>query len=233
MNEVKQLRAKGTEVANFVSFLENRGVKFGTKSDIWWMRLVGMFMPDFMRYVVTTLGNTIYLPDDYTKGRSKTAVLATLAHEYVHVSDYRRSKLFLPSYVFPQLLAAFSVLAAFGAFYAPMYYFLGALVFLLPLPSPFRLYWELRGYSMSMAVEIWTKGHLSPDTYNNISLSIRGTTYWHYISKTALHRKLSKQLKKIENGDILKEQPFSEVQLFLLSHKLVLSGSMPPPPPVK
>lgn len=230
MKAADQLRAKGHEVALFVKFLEDRGVKFRLKDELWWMRFVGMVMPDFNRFVVTTVGDTIYLPRDFTKGRGKTDVIATLAHEYVHVKDGRKSKFFLPTYVMPQALGALGFLALLSFLFPVMKWFTLAFLFFLPLPSPFRLHWELRGYTMSMAAEIWMKGRLAPDTYDSILKVLRGTTYWMYVPKSVLAKMLARQLRKVESGDILADSLFAEVQMFLVENRLVKNTSFPSPP---
>ena len=51
-------------------------------------------------------------------------------------------------YLFPQNLATFALLGAFGN--SPFWYL--CLLFLLPVPSPTRAWLEFRGYRMTLAV---------------------------------------------------------------------------------
>jgi len=72
-----------------------------------------------------------------------------LAHEYVHLKDRKRMwLLFNLLYLFPQNLAPFALLGAFGN--SPLWYLF--LLFLLPIPSPTRAWLEFRGYRMTLAV---------------------------------------------------------------------------------
>jgi hypothetical protein len=236
MKAVDYLRSKGNNVALFVNFLTERGVKFQYKSEIWWMRLLGVALPDFNRYVVTTYMNTICLPkqfgvyDDGT-GWDETDLICTLAHEYVHVSDNRKHKTFLFTYALPQLLGVFGFLALLGPLYTPLYYCASAFLLFLPLPSPFRLYWEFRGYTMSLAGEIWVNGKLHKNTFEDIIRGLTGRTYWMYAPEKYVRKIMQKQLDKIMEGDIITDQVFADVQMFLLSHRMLRNRSLPPPPP--
>lgn len=109
------------------------------------------FNKDFMTNYVTTIGSTVYFPTRSFVDKYASEAIQTLAHEFVHVKDCSKNKiLFNFRYLFPQILSIFSLLAILF-FITP--YFLFSLLFLLfalPLPSPPRSYYELRGYQMTL-----------------------------------------------------------------------------------
>ena len=107
------------------------------------------FNKKFLTGYVTTLYPKVYVPELPWREKDHVAAMATLAHEYVHLKDRKRMWLFFNFlYLFPQNLAAFALLGAFGN--SPLWYL--CLLFLLPIPSPTRAWLEFRGYRMTLAV---------------------------------------------------------------------------------
>jgi len=109
--------------------------------------LIGWFAKDFMTRFTTTWGYTIYFPSEaYIKENPQLAT-RILAHELVHLLDAQKhgKALFTFAYALPQILFlgifSFPWLEAWAILF---------LVFLLPLPAPFRYYFESRGYAVSM-----------------------------------------------------------------------------------
>lgn len=208
------------KVTKLVSFLEGKGIKFVEKADTW-MR----FHPSrvFREQVVTTINDTIYLPNiEKFKSRPAEGVFTTLAHEYVHIQDNKKHKLFKLSYLMPQLLAVFSLLSL-GAFLDLRFLFaLGFLVFALKLPSP-RMRWELRGYTMSLAVRYW-RGDVNLQWHlGNYAKILSGNLYWMLVSEEKAKKALEDNLQnKVMTGDILKDQSFYDI------HVLMVSESLPP-----
>lgn len=135
-----------------IEYLRSRGVRIVRKQDSWLMRVLGkllFFNKRFMTDYYTTVGSTIYTP----VGEDNVSD-AVLAHEYVHVYDARKLSLPLFSflYTFPQCLALLSLGALAAIWWLPALWFLTALVFLAPIPAPFRAWFEIRGYRMSLLV---------------------------------------------------------------------------------
>lgn len=125
-------------------------VRFKNESIL--MRVLGIilfFNPDFMTNYTTTIGNTVYFPSKEWLESRKTSAAAVLAHELVHIQDSKEAGLIVFSYTYlvPQIFALLSLFAIFSS-----WWWLLCLVFLAPIPAPFRTYWELRGYAMSDAV---------------------------------------------------------------------------------
>ena len=116
------------------------------------MRLLSkllFFNKTFSTGYVTTLYPKVYVPELPWREKDHVAAIATLAHEYVHLKDRKRMWLFFNFlYLFPQNLAPFALLGAFGN--SPLWYL--CLLFLLPIPSPTRAWLEFRGYRMTLAV---------------------------------------------------------------------------------
>jgi hypothetical protein len=104
-----------------------------------------------------------------------------------------------------------------------MYLFLLAFLTVLKLPSPWRLHWEVRGYTMTLAVEDWIYGSHKTDTYKRIIESLTGNVYWMQVSKSKLDKKLKLQLKAIEDGTLVQDKVYADVQLFLLANRLTYS----------
>lgn len=106
----------------------------------------------FMTFYITTIGNTIYYPSRDWLERNPIEGLLVLSHEYVHIMDNKRfGKILYPlMYLFPQILAIFSLFTVIAFFNPAGWYFLLFLVFLAPIPSIGRKYIELRGYKMSI-----------------------------------------------------------------------------------
>ena len=166
----KQVRAALTKV---IAGLLNSGVeiRFKTKENKpqgWLNRLISVvlfFNKDYLTKYVTVIGNTIWFPSEeyYNEVYEKrpASLLATLLHESRHIEQEKERGRFVHSflYLFPQILAL-------GALAAPIsLWFLLALLFLLPFPSPYRVWAEKEGYRITTAVLYWTHGY-PPNTYS-------------------------------------------------------------------
>ena len=135
------------------------GMKILSKRDSRWYRFLAWvlkpFIPDYMdRFSSAGLDGNIYL-DEGSWNKPDTNILPILAHEAVHLYDRKKSGslMFMFAYLFPQCLSILAVLA----FLSP--WFLLALVFLTPLPAPFRANIEQDGFSM----QLFTYVRLRPD----------------------------------------------------------------------
>jgi hypothetical protein len=123
------------------------------------MKFVGKIMffnKGFMTDYITTIGKTVYFPSKAKFEADPGAYFYTLAHEYVHVADYAaRPTTFIIGYLFPQILASLSLLSLL-AFFSPYFLlFLLTLIFVAPIPAPYRAWAEIRGYAMSCKVRLW------------------------------------------------------------------------------
>jgi hypothetical protein len=143
--------------AIFETLRDSERVSIGFKNESRMMRTIGRLMffnPTFMTTFTTTIGETVYYPSREYVERNYFNAWNILAHEVVHISDYRESKpkwLWMLKYGFPQILAVFALLAPILWSWWPLL----ALLFLAPLPAPWRTSAEMRGYAMSMAVWYW------------------------------------------------------------------------------
>jgi hypothetical protein len=101
-----------------------------------------------MTNFVSTIGSTIYFPSkDFVKNNDQSSIIL-LAHELVHVKQANKygKILFGLLYLFPQCLVILALLAPFSI------WFLLFLVCAAPLPAPFRTYFEIDAYAMSLFV---------------------------------------------------------------------------------
>ena len=136
------------------------------------------FNKKFLTGYVTTLYPKVYVPELPWREKDNVAAMATLAHEYVHLKDRKRMWLFFNFlYLFPQNLATFALLGAFGN--SPLWYL--CLLFLLPMPSPTRAWLEFRGYRMTLAVwAFYLKDKLDIGKYVNsiVDRNFAGSAYY-------------------------------------------------------
>ncbi len=128
------------------------GAQIKFKNESWMMSLLGkilFFNPKFMTRFVTVIGKSVYFPSRERMEKGPVMAAQVLCHEMIHMDDERTvgSLLFRLSYLFPQW---FSLLAFSAFFVGPIG--LGFLIFLIPWPSFFRAFWELRGYAVTDAV---------------------------------------------------------------------------------
>lgn len=131
------------------------GVKIKYKDSSKFMKFLSyllFFNKSFMTNYTTTIGNTVYFP---TQSKIDEAVnnssLATLCHESQHIYDSKSYKAiwYYIAYLFPQILAPFMLFFAFISWYLALGLFI---LFLLPLPAPFRMIYERRGYIINMLI---------------------------------------------------------------------------------
>lgn len=115
------------------------------------MKILGTIMffnKDFMNNYITTIGSTVYFPSENFIKNDPDDSAVVLMHELVHVYDSKKytSVLFKLGYLFPQILSVISLFLFFVSWKIalPLVVF-----FLLPLPAPFRMYFEKRGYLVS------------------------------------------------------------------------------------
>lgn len=108
-----------------------------------WFFVKTKINPAFSTYY-TTIGSTIHAPLGFEELDEKS-ILEVIMHETVHLKDSKKwGLLFSLSYLLPQLLAVFALLA----FLSP--WFLLFLLFLAPIPAYFRYYWERKAYRISI-----------------------------------------------------------------------------------
>ena len=143
---------------NFNKLIENSQEHFPKlnikyKDESSFMKLLGFllfFNKNFMTLYTTTIGSTIYFPSKkFVKENSLSSSLILL-HELIHIYDANRYTSFIFSllYLSPQILFLLTLplmLISWKLIFL-------SLVFLLPLPSFFRMYFEKRAYFVSLYV---------------------------------------------------------------------------------
>lgn len=126
-------------------------LKIKFKDESWEMQLLNVlvfwFNTDFLTRYTTVIGHTIYFPDKEYIFYNEKGAMKTLAHEMVHILDSRRMGMgtFALSYLFPQILAIGVFAFPFIGWWALLF-----LLFLLPLPAPFRSESEARAYALDV-----------------------------------------------------------------------------------
>lgn len=110
-----------------------------------------------LRYT-TTIGASCYMKGTRAENLANPD-WDTLAHEGVHArDDHRKPVRFKLSYLFPQILALLALGAIAGIWWRPALWCLVALAAIAPWPAPFRVYWERRGYRMSIVCAVLERG---------------------------------------------------------------------------
>ena len=226
--------------------LEGFSVKFKDESTL--MKVIGFLMffnKAFMTGFITTIGKTVYWPTKSSlEARNEVGAMTTLAHEYQHAkdADKRSSVLFSLGYLFPQVLAlpgllmaltspAWGTLMLFGTLSWSWWLLMPLLtvLFLAPLPAPWRAHYELRGYTMSLFA---TSEFLKEIGYpfvqraerlrgqvNSKNLQFTGANYY-FMWPFGVEDKLHLAVDDILSEDIIEKDPiYSEIVVAIKGSK--------------
>lgn len=191
-----------TRYERLVEYVQSQisGFQVISKKESRLMKLLSVilfFNKRFMTGYITTLYPRVYVPSLPWIPEKPIGRISILAHEYVHMSDRKRlGWLFNVLYLSPQIFASLSLLAVFNLWW------LLALLFLLPIPSPGRAWLEFRGYRMSMAVNWW----LTHQEVNTVWVEQQFTGsgyYWMFPFKKFLEPRISSAIENIKSGENL------------------------------
>lgn len=139
------------------------------KSESITQQAIGLLMAfignkNYMSCYWTTLGKTVYRPTACNLGALE-GEWKVLFHEGRHADDcYKVGPILYDlAYLFPQVIGIFGILYALALIPALLLGAPGALLwgilsllFLAPVPAPFRAVIEARGYLVSMCVDFWS-----------------------------------------------------------------------------
>lgn len=186
------------------------------KSDSKLHKLIGRVLAkvgnkSYMESYATTIGTTIAIPT----GNDMSWTVAL--HEGRHVLDFKRwGHLFSVGYLFPQLLGILGVLASLlvsvlvlCGFSPWLLLVLLSLVFLAPLPAPFRAMMEARAYLVTIGCLFWSN-RLKEDWLVTGALATifsTGGYYWMWPFKKMVARYFTKKLEALK-ADKLELDPY-------------------------
>lgn len=169
-------------VAKAQTYFPNLQVKYKDQSGF--MKFLGkllFFNPGFMTNYLTTIGDTVYMPSQqYVQSQPQNAC-DVFIHECTHMYDEKRIGFpYQIGYTFPQILAPFMWLLLFllpWTVVLPLFIF-----FLLPLPAPWRTFFEKRAYFVQMYAG-YTLYQSDPDVEGAAYASWfrNGSYYWMWI----------------------------------------------------
>lgn len=178
------------------------------------LSLLLFFNKDFMSSYITTIRNTIYFPSKEYIQNNETVSMGILAHEIVHVAQSEKYGRILYSlmYLFPQCLALLALGAVFAVFWLPMLWCLAFLVFLAPIPSPWRTKFEIQGYTMSLfmiCIDLKHRGYPVDSIEKELAVravlidtkNFKGPYYW-FMWPFGVGKTLEKKINDICNGVI-------------------------------
>jgi hypothetical protein len=128
-------------------WMSKNGYTVKVKQDIWWMwvlKYILFFTPGFMTRYISTIGKTVYFPQELLEDDWNFVLV--MPHELRHAKDFEKYTFVGMGlgYLFPQILSLF----AFLAFYHLG--FLAFLVFLFPIPSYGRAFFEARAFGVTL-----------------------------------------------------------------------------------
>lgn len=214
-----------SQIQDFIKYAQQFVPKFrvGFKDKSKFMKFISyllFFNKEFMTRYITTIGYTVYVPNETEYNANPDAYEHILTHEFVHMMDYKKyGLLFSLSYLLPQLLASLSLLSLIAIHHSSAWaLFVLCLLFFAPLPAYFRSHWELRGYTMSAAFNYWKYNYLAtPADYLD---RFTGSGYYYmWPFKNNMSNRLQKMFDKIKDNSILSDQPFKIMSDFLKINK--------------
>jgi hypothetical protein len=201
-------------------------IKF--KDESWFMKLLGylaFFNPKFMTSFTTVVGSKIYFTTRSDISNNAAGAFTILAHEYRHMYDsmgFFKSLLYRFLYFCPQILAPLMFLFLL----LPISYIISIplsivlfLAFLSPIPSPGRMYYELKGYTTSLFVknELYKEKNWdldqrrflfeASDTVNFMNDQFV-KSYYYYMWPFGVKDKIKNALEKILSEEIVAEDSF-------------------------
>ena len=187
-------------------------VAFKTESKL--QRLIGFilfFNPAYMTQYITTIHPVVYFPSREWYYANPKEAFEVLAHEFVHLFDAKKSPLaFSLKYLFPQVLALLALPALLAIPFSGWWlWFLAFIVFALPLPAPWRTYYELRGYAMSLAVTYWRTG--STSIYGMSKYFTTPAYYFMMPFRGYVDDKFKESMERIVTGRIQIDRPYGLV----------------------
>lgn len=157
MREIYRLSAATDMYERVANFMIRQGLHFTarTKTESSLMKAISvvLFFVPFMTDFTTTIGSTVYYPEDYVDEFPDDAA-QTLGHEGFHIKQRKRDGfVYNLKYLFPQVLAPLALLAFLAFWWLPALWFLLFLVCLAPLPAPFRVKYEREAYLVTMVLD--------------------------------------------------------------------------------
>lgn len=173
-----------TTVQASQKYFPNLQVKYKDQSFL--MKSIGkvlFFNKTFMTDYTTTLGDTIYFPNQaFVKVRAISSTVILL-HEIVHIKDSHKISKLLFSFLYacPQILVLLLIPLLFVSWKIALL----ALIFALPFPAIFRMYFEKRAYLSSLYTlqQLSIKMNFNPylDKQKEYFLSQFKNSYYYYM----------------------------------------------------
>lgn len=174
------------------------------------------FNPSFMTNYITTIGSTVYYPNEADVLGNPINSSIILMHELVHIYDSHRLGRLLFSFLYltPQILAllCLPLFLVSWKLALPL-----TLFFLLPLPSYFRMHFERRGYFTTLYVmnalnkkyQLNVQLEDSKDYY--ISQFTSSAYYFMWTFKSSLQAQFEDAINKINSGGRPFEDPVFDI----------------------
>lgn len=172
---------------------------------IYYVSFMWIWLPDFFDNSHTTIGKKVYIKRESILLEDWGSIYRAIRHEFIHI--LQRDKygfLYDFAYVFPQVLAVFSLFAILSIWFGDQWlYALVFLIFLFPIPAYWRMTFEMEGYTQTLLVEYETYGRISESSVRRIAKNFTGTMYffmWPFGSW--VRRRLEDIVDDIECGKI-------------------------------
>lgn len=121
------------------------------KNQSYFMKLIGLllfFNKNFMTTYTTTIGPTIYFTNESFIKAHPISAMIILLHELVHMHDAKKINKFIFGFLYltPQILFVLALPLLLVSWKLALLFML----FALPIPSYFRMYFEKRAYISSL-----------------------------------------------------------------------------------
>lgn len=200
-------------------------LKIKYKDESWFMKLLGkllFFNKSFMTSYTTTIGDTIYFPNQKFVKLRPVSAASILLHELVHLYDQKKltKPIFIFSYLFPQIMVPICLLLFFIITWKIMLPL--TLLFLLPIPAIFRMHWEKRAYISSFytiqALSLKLKFNPSLESQQQVFLdNFKDSSYYFMWPFKNLNKEFEQAITKVQAG----QKPFDDSNLFNMIDDLV------------
>ena len=177
------------------------------------LSFVLFFNKFFMTRFVTTIYPIVYFPKAKLNDGDALGNMIILCHEYVHLRDRKKlGPLFNILYLSPQIFTLLALLAIPFSLN-----WLWCLLFLLPIPSPARAYFEFKAYKMSISVYYLHLNRLPPTEFY-VQQFTSSNYYWMFPVQKFLTNKFNEHGKKLKKKEY--DELTVEIKNVLFPNKL-------------